>query len=810
MSEIFMNSNSLMDYNFTIDRNENLHFHENIELLYVLEGQLKLKVEAETYEMNQDDLIIINMNQKHDYHVNEELLLGHIYLSAHALTELLNQDMILFWCNSVIDKSEAYADIRRIAKQIFNQSFEQTGQGKIFLSSLYYQLLHLLTNGFLVRSYDKRFVQIASKYDERTQKILAYIHASYKKQISLENLSKKLFLSKAYLSKYIKKQLGMTFIEYLNNIRLHHAITELLYTDHSMMRIALDNGFPNTASFNKVFKETYHMTPSAYQDEKKKKLSLKDNSEEQQLIKDKLESYFDRNPVQAADASERYEQYIIVDCNESEALNKNWNRMINIGQAKDLLRSDVQEHVLILKDKLLFSHIRFWNILSEDMYIDVNDKEGKYNFDMLDRCLDFLIKNHLKPYMDLGFKSFKLIRSSKDFAKTASLLSPEVLNEFDNPLVAFRFVTSLMIHMVNRYGLEEVEQWYFEVWKPEEEYPKNDKTINLKYYKIFDNIYSAIKQFSAKIKVGGAGLGIRFGQKNFKEMLLGWKEARCQPDFLTLYCYPYVPGEYQGLQLSKFSTDRSHMKNQLMMARRIMEDVDFKVNELHVTEWNSTIVNRNNFNDSCYKGAYIMKNLIDCIEYSDCIGYWSGSDILADYYDSRLILNGGCGLLTKDGIAKPALYAVEFLNKLGAQVIDKGDNYIITAHNGHKYTIACHNYKHFNYKYYLQPEDDIAIKGQNRLFDNFEEIHLKFQLKNVENGTYLVKNYSVNEKNGSVQDEWLHMNLTPNIGVEEIKYLRQVCTPRLSMKEYQVEHMTLNLETVLLPNEIQYIYISSI
>jgi len=810
MPEIFMNSNSLMNFEFTIERSETLHFHQNIELLYVLEGQLKLEVEDEIYELEHDDLIIMNMNQKHAYHADEEILLGHIYFSAQELTELLNQDLILFWCNSVIDRSEAYEEVRRTIKQIFNQSSPQTGQGKILLSSLYYQLLHILTNNFLVQSYDKRFEQIVNKYDERTQKILAYIHSNYKKQMSLEELSKKLYLSSAYLSKYIKKQLGMTFIEYLNNIRLHHAVSELLYTDHSIMRIALDSGFPNTASLNKVFKGTYHTTPSAYQAEKKKKTVIKKDKEEQQLIRDKLDSYFDKNPVQTVDVGERYQQYIVVDCSESEVLIKNWNKMINIGRAKDLLRSDVQKHVQILKDKLGFSYIRFWDILTEDMYIDINDKQGKYNFDMLDRCLDFLVENHLRPYMDLGFKSFKLIRSSKEFSQATDLVSPESLKEFDSPEIAFRFVTSFISHMVNRYGLEEIEEWYFEVWKPEEEFPKNDKTINLKYYKIFDNIYSAIKQFSKKIKVGGAGLGIRFGQKNFKEMLLGWKEARCQPDFLSLYCYPYVPGEYKGVQLSKFSTDKSHMKNQLMMARRIMEDTDFRINELHVTEWNSTVVNRNNLNDSCYKGAYIMKNLIDCIEYSDCIGYWSGSDILADYYDSSLILNGGCGLLTKDGIAKPALYAVEFLNKLGGQVIDKGDNYIVTTQKGNKYTIACHNYKHYNYKYYLQPEDDIDIKGQNRLFDNLEEIHLKFQLKNVENGVYLVKNYSVNENNGSVQDEWLHMHLTPNIGLEEIKYLRQVCTPRLSMKEYQVENKILNLEIVLLPNEIQYIYISDI
>lgn len=809
MSEISAKDTALMDFEFSIVRDKPIHFHQTIELLYVLEGHLKLKVEEERYQLGQDDMIVINMNRKHEYHGSDDILLGHIYFSPQQLSELIGQDMVLFWCNSVVDKSEAYKDVRIVVKQIFNQSFEQTGQGKLYLTSLYYQLLHVLTSNFLVRSHDQRFNQIKSQYDERIQKILTYIHANYKKQISLNDLSKKLYLSNAYLSKYIKKQLGMTFVEYLNNIRLHHAVSELLYTEHSMVRIALDNGFPNTAAFNKVFRETYHMTPSAYQAEKKNKVVIQDNRDQEALIKEKLDAYFEKNPMETVHAGSQYDDYVIADCRNGESFLKSWNRMINIGRAKDLMRSDVQSHIIQLHERLGFEYVRFWSVLSEEVYIDYNNSRGQYNFDMLDRGLDFLAEHRLKPYLELGFKRDRLILSSDAFFKDKGFAAEEE-KSFESPETAFRFMTSFIAHLVNRYGLEEVESWYFELWKPEEEFSRESAEINSSYYRIFDSIYSAVKQFSLKIKVGGAGLSIRFGQKNFRDMLSGWKQQRCQPDFLSLYCYPYVPGEYEGVQFAKFSTDKSHMKNQLEMARRIMEDIGFTVPELHVTEWNSTVLNRNCLNDSCYKGAYMMKNLIDCIGYADCIGYWTGSDILADYYDSRFLLNGGCGLMTKDGIAKPAFYAVEFLNKLGNLLLEKGDNYIVTDCRHNNYAIACHNYKHFNYKYYLMREDEVEIKTQNRLFENNEAVQLKFQLKHVANGTYSVKTYSVNENQGSVQNEWLRMNLTANTGKEEIQYLRQICTPRLSMKEYKVEDKVLNLETVLLPNEIQYIYISNI
>ena len=63
--------------------------------------------------------------------------------------------------------------------------------------------------------------------------------------------------------------------------------------------------------------------------------------------------------------------------------------------------------------------------------------------------------------------------------------------------------------------------------------------------------------------------------------------------------------------------------------------------KIHVSEWSSTISNRNILNDSCYKGAYIMKSVIDCLGKTDVLGYRLGTDIIAEHMDNRKILLGG-------------------------------------------------------------------------------------------------------------------------------------------------------------------------
>ena len=105
---------------------------------------------------------------------------------------------------------------------------------------------------------DSRFENWDSQNRIRIKNIQNYIQANYQSQISLNDLAQRLYLSNAYLSKYIKKNLGMTFIEYLNNVRLFHAVDEILYTEKNITHIALDNGFPTSAAFTKAFRESYH------------------------------------------------------------------------------------------------------------------------------------------------------------------------------------------------------------------------------------------------------------------------------------------------------------------------------------------------------------------------------------------------------------------------------------------------------------------------------------------------------------------------------------------------------------------------
>ena len=99
--------------------------------------------------------------------------------------------------------------------------------------------------------------------DVRINAIMNYIQENYL-TITLDDLSKQFFLSKPYLSKFIKEKSGMTFGENVKQIRLNKASTLLRNGNMKVEKVAEASGYQNVEHFNRLFKERYGMTPVQY------------------------------------------------------------------------------------------------------------------------------------------------------------------------------------------------------------------------------------------------------------------------------------------------------------------------------------------------------------------------------------------------------------------------------------------------------------------------------------------------------------------------------------------------------------------
>lgn len=103
--------------------------------------------------------------------------------------------------------------------------------------------------------------------DARMIEIMNYLQANYI-DVTLDDLAEKFFLSKPYLSKYIKEKSGMTFGELVKKIRLKKARAMLKSSSMTVENIALSVGYQNVEHFNRLFKKAYDMTPVQFRNQK--------------------------------------------------------------------------------------------------------------------------------------------------------------------------------------------------------------------------------------------------------------------------------------------------------------------------------------------------------------------------------------------------------------------------------------------------------------------------------------------------------------------------------------------------------------
>lgn len=586
-------------------------------------------------------------------------------------------------------------------------------------------------------------------------------------------------------------------MEYLNNVRLFHAVDELLYTKKNMTHIALDNGFPTSAAFTKAFRDIYGEAPSEYRRKMREQQEPENpehglSEEESGRIKKYLIFKEQHNePVV------KNQKVCTVDVQQTGKLLTDCHKAICVGDAYTVLQSNVQSQLRDLQKAADIKYARMWNIFSrEECY---NGKKG-CNFRKIDQILDFLLENHMKPYLELGHKEVLLNYSAEKFLK-----ENEEIENYEVQVYEYIF-REFCTHLVNRYGIDEIETWYFEYYNFSNTGATESTGMTEEeglYYQYFATIYRILKGISPAIKVGGAGFILGYGTLGCRSILPIWKKKNLMPDFLSVYSYQYVAIDDNDKRYGRKSIDIDYMRNQTEILREVIKETGFQVPELHISEWNFTISNRNVLNDSCNQGAYVLKNCIDMNGEVDLMAYWHALDSYSDYYDADNVLNGDSGMISRDGIRKPSFYAYVFMNRLLPNVIKKDENSIITTNGRDRYVIACHNFKKLSAQYVFSEEEKITVETIDNYMENDESLKLQFRLENVKDGDYLVKIHMVNKENGSAQDIWKRLQYSKNLARDEMQYLEKIAIPRMEMKNVHVEGGVLELENVLMAQEIR-------
>ncbi|MEJ6952263.1 AraC family transcriptional regulator [Natronospora cellulosivora (SeqCode)] len=250
----------------------NKHFHQSMELYFLLEGERYYFINNRTYHIKKGDLVLINKNILHrtidtDNPAHERILINFNTDFIKRFLKEINKEINLLNC---FQKNQPILCVD-LEKQIWVQNhlykilqeFKQKKEG--YISSLKIYLLELLI--FLNRESMINTNSTALYADETHEKMAAitdYINQNYHNEISLSDLASKFNYSPSYLSKTFKDVTGFNFVEYKNNVRVKEAQRLLQETDKNISEIATLVGYTNLTHFGRVFKGISSYSPLKY------------------------------------------------------------------------------------------------------------------------------------------------------------------------------------------------------------------------------------------------------------------------------------------------------------------------------------------------------------------------------------------------------------------------------------------------------------------------------------------------------------------------------------------------------------------
>lgn len=243
-----------------------LHWHESVEIISVLEGELSVTANQQQYQLIAGDCIILNPYVLHStvsVSGNTALLLQLPIRSFTGYTAYFaNRHFI---CDPLTTDPELRKQLGRVTELLKSiMELEQSGDpvARLRSISLIWELLYELQTNFSRPIADAAFEASSRKNRERLAAVIAYTEAHYSEVVTLEAVARKLHLQVNYFCYFFKKNTGMTYLQYLNEYRLAKIYHDLVVTDIPLKYLLERHGFTNYKRFRELFYEKFQMTPS--------------------------------------------------------------------------------------------------------------------------------------------------------------------------------------------------------------------------------------------------------------------------------------------------------------------------------------------------------------------------------------------------------------------------------------------------------------------------------------------------------------------------------------------------------------------
>ncbi|SET69638.1 AraC-type DNA-binding protein [Lacrimispora sphenoides] len=724
------------------------HTHSGLECVLLLKGKLQVEINGDIYHMSPDDIVLINCRDIHSYSAQYNNLAIMLLIEEDFLKneceEVLNYT---FQCNSILqsDSDNLYEMKRHLTRMLLVHMKKEEGSDLEF-RALLFRFLVTLMQRFKVTNISQHGKQ--KQNTASLSHVVDYIHRNYASTVTLADTAKQMYLSPQYFSKYFKNKMGTSFLQYLNQIRLEHAVVSLLGTNQPVIKVALDHGFANAKSFSAAFQKQYGKSPGEYRKLYARPMENKTSCLEE-ITSDlqdnllELVKYMKRHDMHHDTALYSPDAIKLDMCKVSHIQLKKPKKMIHIGRMTDILQSEIMEQLMEIQ-QLAFDFIYFESFDLEEIRIKDDTFYSNYIYN---QCMHQIEKLNLSPYVQIDV-SRQLERCQGN------------LNGYMERLSCFLSI------LRSNTSCQTMEPWRFEIAC------KDQKHLN-SFADFYNSLWNLFKQEGLNVQLGilipDWALTPGQEQEAFYETLYNLTSQVC---FAGFHGYPHPFPEQ----------DNSRTKQQMedfYVCRVEAIETSFNTHglpipPLYMTRWNTLAGTGVAESGTFFRSALIFDTMMKLCGKVEAIGFLISTYHIQEFdgiHDFGIL---GMFLLKK--VKRPVFFVLETFNYVNGGLIFYDNNIVVTKEGEEEFHIVIYS------PYYMNPLYSVDLY----LIEH--EIHqITLILQGLVPGNYRIKRFIFDQGSAGIFNRWSGAGLPDFNDTDVVEYLERVIQPDLYFLEQKVD-----------------------
>lgn len=811
---------------------------EDLDILYVLQGNVRVFKAQEQLSLHAEDLTVFNPYELRSFYCET----GSHTISAHiALEQIIGCKVGWLSVNSAVqsDKTDYLQVIRKklalICKYILSGE-KQT----LYIKSELLGILAILNSEFRDDGNIRRAEAVQRGKLKRPgliSEITQYLFEHYTEPCSLSEVAAHFYVSKSYLSRLFVEKTGINFSDYLNKIRMMHARAMLLTSWASVTEISLACGFGNVNTFIANFRKDEGMAPAAFRKENREKgpagshlpsVPARMDAYTGTQLFTLLKHTTKEDDTALATAANQNRMAVFADLDKKKTGSAHWNKAelaLHMGYASGFFSSLFEATGRMMVKAIPYRFLFLCGIFDDTIDVCRRKSDGslEFRYAILDRITDYILSLGLLPWYELSRTPAALLEKPEKSYDGGYIQLPADRDEW------CLLVRSTLRHFVDRYGADSVSQWRLTVSSSLlASYGVFAMDEYLSYY---TETFRAIREVLPSVTVTSgafdAGLLQLTERAEENDLCLFLKEAKrtkTLPDELAMQCFQV---NYQGDAMTETleklrrptrlegepatpSPNPDQMAADIQYIENCLQTAGVSM-DISVVSWNSSLWYSDLGCDTCYKSAFFIKNYL---ENASKVCFINHNVFYADEAEGSLF-SGGPGAVTAYGIPKALANAMKLIPALGDVCCGAGPGWFVTSNREKtEIQVMLYHYEHYNLELRLDevlPKEEQLKIDRYAGFENHGSRDVGILLSGLDSGAWKREDLRIDWEHGSSYDVWRNMGSPKELTPALVEKLNHAAETGYYYEELHIdETRNIQLSQILEPFSVRLIQLKKI